>query len=56
MLIHHVKGYRDLSIYGKNKGCDTFDTNCATPCIYSTKNLSAAISLNSWMGTEDDLV
>ena len=33
MLIHHVKGYPDPSMYGKNKGRITFDTNRATPCI-----------------------
>ena len=37
MLIQHVKGYADPSIYIKNKGGITLDTDRETPCswIYS---------------------
>ena len=32
MLIQHVKGYPDLSMYSKNKGGITLDTDHETPC------------------------
>ena len=33
MLIQHVKGYPDPSMYSKNKGGITCDTDRETPCI-----------------------
>ena len=38
MLIQHVKGYPDTSMYIKNKGGITLDTDRETPCSFLTQN------------------
>ena len=38
LLVQHVKGQPAPSTYVRKKGCITFDTNRATPCIMHSLN------------------
>ena len=44
IVFEHVKGYQDPSIYSKNKGGITFDTNRGSPCSSSDNDSDFVIS------------